>query len=105
MKKYLLIAFLILVAANISYIKAQSPDISKHPEKNILPFNAPCSDCVEDLSKRSGNMRQFYKLNQDGSKILYYQRSLSDMHYKDQNGYWMTIDYRLKEENNKVFAA
>src|SRR6188768_2675808 len=78
--------------------------LENHPEQGILPFNAPCSDCVEDLAKRTGIRREFHK-SEGGSKTVYIQKSLGLMNYKDEDGYWRCIDPLLKEEGKNIFAA
>ena len=78
--------------------------IENHPEQGALPFNAPCSDCVEDLSKRTGVHREFYK-KEDGSRTVHIQQSLGAMNYKDADGYWRTIDPTMQKENESVYAA
>ncbi|CAN5394469.1 hypothetical protein BH11BAC1_BH11BAC1_04570 [soil metagenome] len=78
---------------------------TSHPEKGILPFNAPCKDCTEEIEKRTGNAREFLALNADGSKSIYIQKSLGNMNFKDAEGFWRTKDPRLVQESEHVFAA
>ncbi|MEO8086541.1 MAG: PKD domain-containing protein [Bacteroidota bacterium] len=86
--------------------KYDSEVARKHPEHGILPFNAPCSDCIELLEKRTPDTREFVGgLNPDGSRQIYMQKSLGDMSYKDKNGFLITSDPRLFQESDKVFAA
>src|SRR6187401_3213548 len=79
--------------------------IENHPEKGILPFNAPCTDCVELLEKRTLNRREFVgKADKDG-RAVFVQQSLGNMHYLDANGFLITKDPRLKKESEFVYAA
>ncbi|MEO8087705.1 MAG: T9SS type A sorting domain-containing protein [Bacteroidota bacterium] len=104
MKKVLLICTMIFQGICIS--KAQlTHSLDQHPEKGILPYNAPCTDCVEDLTMRTGNTREFFKKEKGESKTIYKQQSLGDMNFKDANGYWITNDPRLKEESPNLFTA
>jgi len=83
-----------------------SPGKTKnHPEQGILPFNAPCSDCEEDLTKRTATRREFYKVEKSGSKTFHLQQSLGAMNYRDADGYWRTIDPVMKRESENVYAA
>src|SRR4029079_7651807 len=99
--------FIVSLLLTVKLVAQQptTPSPDKHPEKEILPFNAPCKDCIEDLSKRTAVVREFYKQEPGGGKIIYRQQSMGAMNYKDENGYWRTIDPMLKEEGVHVFAA
>ncbi|PHR49818.1 MAG: hypothetical protein COA32_01405 [Fluviicola sp.] len=63
-----------------------------HPDFGTLPKNAPCTECVEDLSKREKDLRHFVDIS-DPSRF-YIQRGNGLLHYKE-NGFWKTIDYRV----------
>ncbi len=106
--KNLFILFLIFFFHSMKLV-AQHDQISnpsdQHPEKGILPFNAPCKDCVEDLSKRLSDTREFYKNEPGGGKLIYRQQSLGAINFKDEKGYWRTIDPILKKEHDGVYAA
>jgi hypothetical protein len=101
MKRSSLTFFLIFF---LKFIYAQD-NFNSHPEKGILPFNAPCKTCIEKLEKRTANSREFFEQNADGSKTIYAQKSYGGMNMKDENGYWRTIDPRPFPEGNKIFAA
>jgi len=64
-----------------------------HPDFGKLPDNAPCTECVEDLSKRQKDLRHFVDIN-DPSRF-YVQRGNGLLHFKE-NGFWKTIDFKLK---------
>ena len=49
-----------------------------HPEFGILPSDAPCSDCVEDLSKRKMDERYFVD-NKDPNQY-YQQKAMGQLH-------------------------
>ncbi|MEO8087450.1 MAG: hypothetical protein ABI763_11550, partial [Bacteroidota bacterium] len=104
MKKLFTLCLLILLLRIYPSAQMQTPSVAHHPEKGILPFNAPCKDCEEDLAKRTADTREFFKM-EHGSKTIYMQRSLGAMNFKDDNVYWRTIDPVLKQEGEFVFAA
>jgi hypothetical protein len=101
MKKTFL--FLLLCYFFIS-VRAQHPGL-QHPEKGILPYNAPCSSCVEEMEKRTANSREFYSYNSDGSKSIFIQKSLGEMNFKDKEGFWRAKDPRVIQESKNVYAA
>jgi hypothetical protein len=97
----LILFVLFLIPALI--LRAQHFD--NHPEKEILPFNAPCIDCIENLEKRTANAREFYKIDHAGTKTIYKQQSLGNLHYQDGKGNWLTNDPLFIKEGQNVFAA
>mgnify|MGYP005614969031 CR=1 FL=1 len=72
----------------------------KHPEYGILPFNAGCDDCSEIIDQRTINTR-YYVGNDPKERAVYAQTSLNDLHYKNEQGDWITIDYRLHPTKNR----
>lgn len=73
-----------------------TPDsLYTHPEFGILPYNAPCEDCIELLQYRTQNSRMFVKKGTNGSKF-YSQGAYQDLNYKDNKGNWVTIDPTLQ---------
>ena len=74
----------------------------QHPEFGVLPYNAPCENCVEDYSKRTAESRYFIDIS-DVTKY-YQQNSYGYLHYF-KNGYWVTINPQLQEFNSNEFAA
>ncbi|CAN5653569.1 hypothetical protein BH11BAC1_BH11BAC1_01650 [soil metagenome] len=104
MKKLFTICLFFLLLRIFPSAQTQTASVAHHPEKGILPFNAPCQDCEEDLAKRSSDTREFFKM-EHGSKTIYMQRSLGAMNFRDENGYWRTIDPVLKKEGEFVFGA
>jgi|GEM_PF-6890255 len=101
MKNFPVLFFLIFIVTT-GHAQLTNP---QHPEKGILPFNAPCKDCTEEIEKRSANSREFFMLNGDGSKTIYKQQSLGNMNFKDADGFWRTKDPRVVKENENVYAA
>ena len=62
MKKHFIFSLFIFI-----FVKADAQQAFKeHPEKGMLPFNAPCKSCTEEIEKRTGNTREFFALNDDG---------------------------------------
>ncbi len=70
-------------------------EYKSHPEYGVLPFNAPCQDCIELLQKRDETHRYFVKKGSKG-KEFYAQSSFSHLNYRDENGVFQTIDKRIK---------
>ncbi|MFN3918432.1 MAG: PKD-like domain-containing protein [Flavobacteriales bacterium] len=79
-----------------------SEDFKAHPEYGILPLNAPCSECVEVLEKRTANERYFVEIN-DYNKF-YIQKSIGDLHRIIGNR-WITIDHKLKSQGNNIYES
>lgn len=101
MKKHFIFSLFIFI-----FVKADAQQAFKeHPEKGMLPFNAPCKSCTEEIEKRTGNTREFFALNDDGSKTIYMQKSLGNMNFKDKDGFWRTKDPRVLQEGSNLFAA
>src|SRR5690349_13759894 len=56
--------------------KYDTESAKKHPEHGILPFNAPCSDCIELLDKRTPNKREFIgQPDGQGGRSVFVQHS------------------------------
>jgi len=77
-----------------------------HPEYGRLPGNAQCKDCEEIIEKRTIDSRYFLKKGTHG-RAFYVQKSYGPMHYYDSLNRLITIDSKLKPQNNQhtVFAA
>lgn len=72
-----------------------TPDsLKSHPEYGVIPYNAPCTECVEVLSERTASTRKFIKNNGEGNTFLS-TASLIDLHYPDSTGVWLSYDPRL----------
>jgi gliding motility-associated-like protein len=69
-----------------------------------LPYNAPCSECEEDISARTEFTKTY---NGTGSKkgYIYTQSGYSPLHIKDKNGNWITFDARLRKQSHGVYTA
>lgn len=76
--------------------KLNSEAARQHPEFGNNPYNTTCEDCFEILDKRTANSRYFVKNGSNGS-IFYSQASYNDLHYKNVNGDWITIDPLLRK--------
>lgn len=85
--------------------KNSSAYAKSHEEYGILPFNAGCEDCSEIIDQRTVNTR-YYVGNDPSERDVYAQTSLNDLHYKNANGDWITIDYRLHPtDNENIYSA
>ncbi len=79
-----------------------SPSTYNHPEFGKLPFNAPCSDCIEVLEKRTIDERYF--VNPENPSEFKIQKAAGALHY-EKNGQWLTIDQRLSDLGNGNYEA
>jgi hypothetical protein len=75
---------------------------TQHPEFGQLPYNAPCDNCVEDLSKRTAVERYF--IDQANPSKFYIQKSIGLLH-QEINGQFITINDRLSEKSEGVYEA
>ncbi|MBC8046991.1 MAG: hypothetical protein H7Y00_09370, partial [Fimbriimonadaceae bacterium] len=66
----------------------------QHPEFGVLPYNAPCEDCYEDLAKRTTDSRYFIKNGSHG-KEFFIQKANGATNYKDADEYIKAIDWNL----------
>ena len=73
-----------------------------HPEFGVLPSDAPCADCIEDLSKRTVDERYFIDLK-DRNK--YFQQKAMGQLHELINGNWLTINHRLKNNSDGVYLS
>lgn len=73
-----------------------------HPEFGILVDEAPCENCVEDLSKRSIDERYFVDL--DDTTKFYQQKALGNLN-EERNGWWQTIRHELSPIQNGIAAS
>lgn len=76
-----------------------------HPDMGIVPYNTQCQNCIELLGKRTVNGR--YYIDKSDPETFYVQQSYFPLHYKDANGFWVTIDPRLRPLNtsNGLYEA
>lgn len=72
-----------------------------HPEFGILPLDAPCTDCIEILDKRTSNTKYYVKKGTNGQKF-YSEASNLDLHYRNDKGEIITIDPRLSADKINV---
>ena len=77
--------------------------LGRNPEKD-LPYNAPCKDCVEDLSART-EMTRFFKGTGPDKGLVYSQGGYSPINMKNASGRWVPVDARLKPEGNGLYTA
>jgi len=93
------------VKMDISKEPALFPDsLRNHPEFGIVPFNAQCTNCYEEIGKRTRYTRFFVEPGTNG-KHHYSQSSYFPLHYKNEEGFWVTLDHRMKEmpeTNNRL---
>jgi gliding motility-associated-like protein len=76
----------------------------QHPEFGTLPYNAPCLDCYELIERRTESTRYFVKKGSDG-QTFYEQTAYGPLHVKDEQGFWVSIDSRLKEAPGALLTA
>ncbi len=73
-----------------------------HPEFGVLPSDAPCTDCIEDLSKRTEDERYF--VDKTDQHQYYQQKAMGQLH-ELIDGQWLTIDHRLKNSSNGIYLS
>lgn len=88
---------------NINAWKAiNSPEYYNHPDFGVLEANAPCSNCVEDLSKREKDLRHFIDI--DDPSRFYVQRAQGLLHHK-VNGQWVSIQHKLQKVEDGLYSS
>lgn len=65
-----------------------------HPDYGVLPWNAPCADCVELPSRRTATGRYFVASGSKGHRF-FVQEASGPMHFRDREGRWRTRDPHL----------
>tara|TARA_B100000508_G_scaffold141097_1_gene146935 strand:- start:16417 stop:20313 length:3897 start_codon:yes stop_codon:yes gene_type:complete len=73
-----------------------------HPDFGILLENAPCRNCVEDLSKREKDLRHFIDI-EDPTRF-YIQKAKGLLHHK-VNGKWVNIKHKLEEHGPSSYIS
>lgn len=71
------------------------PATYTHPEFGKNPYDTPCEDCIELIDRRTENTRYYVKNGTLGS-YFFKQTSNKDLHYKNDNNEFISIDARLK---------
>lgn len=71
----------------------------EHPNYGVLPADAPCDDCTEVLEKRTAKTRHYIDNATNGS-LFYNQHAYEPFNFKDGNGFWKELNYRLKPTSN-----
>ncbi len=69
-----------------------------------LPYNAPCTECEEDLSERTEFTKTYRGTGKNSDKI-YTQSGYSPLHIKDERGNWITFDSRLRKQAPGIYVA
>jgi gliding motility-associated-like protein len=69
-------------------------DYADHPEFGKIPYLSGCSDCMEDLSKRTLDTRHLIKA--DEPQVFYIQKGYGPIHFKDEQDRFLSIDPRLR---------
>jgi gliding motility-associated-like protein len=72
-----------------------SPQDRSHPEFGILPWDAPCSNCVELPARRTATGRYFVAAGSEGTRF-FVQESSGPLHFSDGKGGWLTRDPFLR---------
>jgi len=85
-----------------SWKRINQPIYFSHPEFGVLPSDAPCSDCIEDLSKRTMDERYF--VDNTDQNHYYQQKAMGQLH-ELIDGQWLTVDHRLKNSSNGVYLS
>ncbi len=70
-------------------------EYQSHPEYGMLPYDAPCTDCMELVDRRTSSTRYYVRNGSEGRSFLT-QASITNLHYKDALGSWRTMDPRIR---------
>src|SRR5690606_19446114 len=84
----------------------QNTGYERHPELGLLYAGTPCNDCYEVLDKRTETTKTFAELGTSGSHV-WIQSSTDPMHYKNEQGQWLTVQPELAplQGRNDVFST
>ena len=85
-----------------SWKRINQKEYYSHPEFGLLPSDAPCKECSEDLSKRTIDER-FFVDNKDHNQ--YYQQKAMGQLHEFVDGKWITVDHRLKKSANGIYMS
>ncbi len=86
-------------------LKKTPDEFRKHPDFGILPLNAPCTDCVELLEKRSATKR-YYMINGTNGSQFCEQTAYGIINYQDENGDYREKDIHVYATNDsKIYAS
>ncbi len=66
-----------------------------HPEYGLLPWDAPCSDCLELPSRRTATGRYFAAAGSGGTRF-FVQEAAGPLHFRGPRGEWLTRDPLLR---------
>ncbi len=80
------------------------PSVYTHPEFGILPEDAPCTDCMELIDRRTLKSR-YYVQNGTNGNTIYSQTSFGKLHYLDSLGRLIPFDRRIKPLTDELFVA
>jgi hypothetical protein len=82
--------------------KYNKSEYYSHPEFGILPEDAPCQNCVEDLEKRKEDERYFMDISDKGK--FYQQKSYGAIN-QQINGQWLAIDQHLHPASSMRYES
>lgn len=74
------------------------PQYWDHPEFGLLPFNTDCDSCIELIHLRTRDQRVYVDLRYPRSRY-YLQGANGPLSYRDDRGWWRTINWYLQPEN------
>ncbi len=90
---------------SVDFKKYLSGEFLNHPELGILPFNGPpCNTCIERIDKRDAFSRYFID-PASGVSTFFQEVANSPINYQDEKGWWMEINHRLIQQDEKIFVA
>ena len=90
------------IISEAQWQKFNAPTQQFNPDYNQPINEVPCEDCIEILEKRSENERYF--VSTENPSNFYYQKSYGALNYF-KNGYWVSINSKLKKINEKLYQA
>lgn len=79
-------------------------NFQQHPEFGVLPVDAPCTDCIELIQKRTADSRYYVEKGTNGGKF-YVQAFGGVMNYTDAQGWLRAIDPDLQPAGGNIYKA
>ena len=87
--------------SNTAFLYRETPaEFHHHPEFGTIPYQFYRKDMVELIHKRTEKSRYF--VNPDDPNKFTIHQSYGSLHYRDENGWWRTIDPRLRPNEKEV---
>ncbi|MGQ9864176.1 MAG: T9SS type A sorting domain-containing protein [Bacteroidia bacterium] len=84
------------------FLYQKSPP-SDHPEWGLLPWDAPCTNCVELIEYRQENQRVY--MYPDDPTLSTYQVAYGYLHWQDEKGRYRILDHLLYPVEGSTYRS